>query len=168
MGVIRPPFFLLRDTVATKRELIEAAFAELGVSNEFDVSPDELTQALGKLNRLMATWTGRNIRIGYNPGTDIEAESGLGDTNQDAVLMNLALRLAPGIGKIPHPDLKRDARLAYLALLTKNVNLIPVQLPREMVSGAGNRRFSDRNYISPPDDPAETGSGGVIDGVDFA
>ncbi len=152
---------------ATKRDLIEAAFAELGVSNEFDVSPDELEQAVGKLNRLMATWTGRNIRIGYSPGTDIEAQSGVGDTNEDAVAMNLALRLAPGIGKVPHPDLKRDARLAYLALLTKNVTLIPVQLPRETPAGAGNRRFHDWSYISPPTDPAETGSGGVIDGVDF-
>ena len=66
--------------MSTRRELIDAAFAELGVSNEFDVSPDELVQALGKLNRLMATWTGRNIRIGYSPSTDIETESGIGDT----------------------------------------------------------------------------------------
>ncbi len=148
----------------TRRQLITTAFAELGVSNEFDVSPDELVRAIGNLNRLMTTWDGRSIRIGYSPGDGIDDETGIPQSAEDAVALNLALRLAPSIGKVPSPDLKRDARLAYLALLTRNVNLIPVQLPRETVAGAGNRRFHDRAYLQAPSDPAEIGSGGVIDG----
>ncbi len=151
----------------TRQQLVNAAFGDLGISNEFDVSPDELVGAIAKLNRLMATWTGRNIRIGYSPGTGANDPTGIPDVAEDAVAMNLALRLAPGIGKVPSPDLKRDARLAYLALLTQKVRLIPVQLPAEMPLGAGNRRFTRRNFISEPTEPAETGSGGVIDGVDF-
>lgn len=151
----------------TRRQLLTAAYGELGISNEFDVSPYELTQGVGKLNRMLATWTGRNIRIGYSPGTGLDDETGIPDVAQDTVAMNLALRLAPGVGKVPSTDLKRDARLAYLALLTNKVLLIPVQLPQEMPLGAGNRRFVDRRFVSPPTDPAETGAGGTIDGVDF-
>lgn len=151
----------------TRSELITAAFGELGVSNEFDVSPDELTQSLSKLNRMMAGWNARGLRVGYSAGSIIGDETGLVDAADEAVTLNLALRLAPGIGKVPSPDLKRDARLAYLALLTQRVRLIPVQLPAEMPAGAGNRRYTERVFISPPTDPAETGSGGTIDGVDF-
>ena len=151
----------------TRRDLIVAAYAELGISNEFDVSPDELVRAIGNLNRLMSTWNGRNLRVGYSPGTGLDEQTDIVNAANDAVILNLALRLSPGIGKMPHPDLKRDARLAYLALLTQQVRLIPVQLPAEMPAGAGNRRYRDRAYLLRPSDPAETGSGGVIDGVDL-
>jgi len=153
--------------MTTKRDIIEAAFSELGISNNFDVDPVELTAALGKLNGLMSAWNARNIRVGYVPGTDIDAESGIGDTAEEAVKLNLALRLCPGVGKVPSPDLKRDARLAYLALLTQTVEVIPVQLPSHTPAGAGNRRFTTRNFLQTPTAPVDVGSGGAIDGVDL-
>lgn len=151
----------------TRRQLLTRAYRCLGVSNEFDVSPDELTTGVEDMNMLMAAWTGRNIRIGYRPGTGLDDQTGIPDVAEGAVAMNLALRLAPSIGKAPSPDLKRDARLAYLALLTNKVRLTPVQLPQEMPLGAGNRRFVDRRFISPPTDPFDTGAGGTIDDVEF-
>jgi hypothetical protein len=150
----------------TRRELITGAYGELGISNEFDVSPDELTGAVTRLNSLMATWNARNLRVGYSPGTGLDEATGIVDAADDAVTLNLAIRLAPSVGKIPHPSLVVDARRAYLALLTQRVKLIPVQLPAEMPAGAGNRRYTDRVFVSPPSDPVETGSGGIIDGVD--
>lgn len=152
----------------TRSELISAAFGELGVSTDFDLSPDDLVAAVSKLNRLMSSWNAKGLRVGYSPGVAIGDETGIVDAADDAVTLNLAIRLAPGIGKVPHPSLVVDARRAYLALLTQRVHLIPVQLPAEMIAGAGNRRYRDRVFVSPPSDPAETGSGGTIDGVDFA
>lgn len=152
----------------TRRQLITAALGELGIANEFDVDPEELTSAVTKLNGMLASWNAKGLRVGYSPGSDIEGETGVPDAADDAVTLNLAIRLAPGIGKAPHPALVVDARRAYLALLTQRVKLIPVQLPAEMIAGAGNRRYSDRVFISPPSDPFETGNGGTIDGVDFA
>ncbi len=151
----------------TRRELITAAFGELGISNEFDVSPDELTGAVLKLNRMMSTWNAKGLRVGYSPGTAIDDQTGIVDAADDAVTLNLAIRLAPSVGKVPHPSLVVDARRAYLALMTQRVTLIPVQLPADMPAGAGNRRYSDRVFVRPPTDPAETGSGGTIDGVDI-
>lgn len=150
----------------TRQALVEAAYAELGVSNEFDVSPDEITRGVAVMNRMLATWHGRNIRIGYAIGTDPAGETGIGQTNEDPVAMNLALRLAPGIGKVPSLDLKREARLAYLALLTKKVRLIPVQQPAEMPAGAGNRRFSRRNFLQDPVVQLSAGSGDVVDDLE--
>ncbi len=149
----------------TRRQVVTRAFKKLGISNEFDVSPDELTGAVEELNSLMATWSGRNLRVGYSPGTGLDDETGIVDVADDAVAFNLAIRLAPDVGKVPHPDLKVDARRAYLALLTQRVRLMPVQLPAEMPAGAGNRRYSDRVFVASPSDPVETGSGGTIDGV---
>lgn len=151
----------------TRRELITGAFGELGVSNEFDVSPEEIIGGIEKLNRMLSAWNARGLRVGYSPGAGIDEQTGIVDGSDEAVTLNLALRLAPGIGKVPSPDLKRDARLALLALLTQRVRLIPVQLPAEMIAGAGNRRHTQRVFLSPPTDPLEIGSGGTIDGLEL-
>ena len=150
-----------------REELVRIGYRKLGISNEFDVSPDEIIEAIGDLNRMLAAWLGYGIRLGYAPGNGASEETGIPDVAQDAVAMNLALRLAPGIGKVPSPDLKRDARTAYLSLLAQKAVLIPVQLPATTVAGAGNRRYSRQNYIIPPTDPVSAGSGGTIDGVDI-
>lgn len=150
----------------TRQQLATSAYRELGISVDFDVTPDDLTAAFSALNRMMASkpaWR----RLGYSPGTGANDDTKLPDTAHDAVALNLAVRLAPGIGKVPHPDLKRDARMAFLGLLTQQVQLIPVQLPAEMPAGAGNRRFSHRAFLVPPSEPADNGAGGTIDEVDF-
>ena len=60
--------------MTTKRDLIAAALGELGMAEYiFDATPEELQDALGRLNRLAAGWDGTGIRVGYNFGSNMEA-----------------------------------------------------------------------------------------------
>lgn len=109
----------------TKRQLINKAFAELGLgSYALDAEPDELRDAMHQLDAMMGRWTGRGIvfdTVYPQPASldagDIDADSNVPSNATEAVYLNLALRIAPGFGKTPSPDTKRDARRAYSDLL---------------------------------------------------
>lgn len=129
----------------TKRELIEQAFGELALAgHEFDITPEEQQTALYRLDVLMATWEMRNIRLGYampaTPGaSDLDEDSGLPDSANEAAFMALAMRLAAGYGKSLSPDQRRIGREAFAPLLRAAAQPQSQQLPGGMPLGAGNR-----------------------------
>ena len=130
--------------MTTKQRLVQEALAEIGLSSyEFDLSADQLEQALFRLDAMLAEWGRRGIRIGFpipaSPGDSTAAtDTGLPDWCREAVISNLAVRLAPSYGKTVNPA-TAAAAVRSMAMLysdsAKPQELRPGMLP----SGAGNK-----------------------------
>ena len=155
----------------SKRQFVEAAFGEIGLAAYvFDASPQQLEAALKRLDALMADWNGRGIRLSYplhgDPEfSDIDAESNVPDYANEAIILNLALRLAPSYGKQVMPDTKINAKNAYNTMMARTALPMEQQLPESMPLGAGNKpwRVSYNEYVRPPIDHVLTGGEGKLE-----
>ena len=131
--------------MSTKQHLVESAYEELGLAGYvFDLEPEELETGLRRCDRLGAEWDALGIRIGYNiadhDGSSLNDESGVPDWAENAFVTNLALSIAPTIGKQPSPSTILAARRGLRALLIGNYEIPQMQMPRHMPIGTGNRR----------------------------
>lgn len=131
----------------TKKQLIGEAFAEIGLRNfEFDLSPEEQHSALKRLDSMVAGWEKDGVSIGYalpaGPDeSDIDADSGIDDTDAEAVYAALAVRLAPTYGKRPTPETKTAAADGYARLLIAAATPPEQRLRGGFPVGAGNRTY---------------------------
>lgn len=143
----------------TKRQLIDQAFSELGIAGyTFDIEPEEVQDALRRLDSMLATWRGKGINIGYAfpssaTASDPDDASGIPDSANEAVYLNLAIREAPGRGKQVSTDTRRAARDAYDSLLWMAAQPISQQLPNTLPRGAGNKPWgtTSRPFFGTPD-----------------
>jgi len=132
----------------TKRQLVEAAMAEIGLASyAFDLMPEQREAALRRLDSMMAEWNTRGLRLGYpipdNPAdSDIDDDSNIPDAAWEAVITNLAIRVAPSYGKVVSPETKSTARHALNTILSRASMPQEMKLP-SMPSGAGNKNFDD-------------------------
>lgn len=132
----------------TKRQLVEAAMAEIGLASyAFDLMPEQRELALRRLDSMMAEWNTRGLRLGYpvpdNPAdSDIDVDSNIPDAAWEAVITNLALRMAPSYGKQVNVETKITARHALNTILSRASMPPEMKLP-SMPSGAGNKTFDD-------------------------
>jgi len=146
----------------TKRQLITEAFAEIGLADYvFDLQPEQLQRALRRLDTMIKQWEAKNILVGYPiPGSPedslLDEETNLLQSAEEAVITNLAVRLAPAFGKQAMPETKVIAKNSYDALLNDTVTVIERQLPANMPMGQGNKpyRSTTGEFTSTPDDPA--------------
>lgn len=89
----------------TKGELVSAAMGEIGIAEyEFDITAEEITSGLQKLDAMLANWGARGLHLSYSlpataKGSDSADPSNIPDTAVEAVITNLAIRIAPGYGK---------------------------------------------------------------------
>jgi hypothetical protein len=156
----------------TKRQFVDAAFEEIGLASYvFDLTTEELASALRRLDAMMAQWNAKGIRLGY-PLPTLAANSSLfsnsevPDAANEAIILNLAIRLAPGYGKSVSPDTKISAKAAYTTLLGWTMDPTPQkQFPRTLPTGAGQTswRYNRDPYMPIPVDPLTTGGDGVLD-----
>lgn len=145
----------------TKRQFVTEAYTELGMADYvFDLQPEQLQSACRRLDAMLAEWNGRGIQIGFplvtSPeNTDLDTETGAPDWANEAIILNLAVKLAPMHGK------QINGAAAKLALSTVMVNATPdvrMQLPSDMPVGAGYKRTSypfkgeivDTSFIEEP------------------
>ena len=155
----------------SKRQFVEAAFAEIGMAGYvFDLQPQDLEQALRRLDAMMAEWNAKGIRLGYplpsSPQfSDINAESEVPDSANEAIITNLGMRLAAGYGKAVMPQTMMVAKQAYNTLLARATFPVQQQLPGTMPAGAGTKpwRVYDNPFIRPPVDPLQVGPDGVLE-----
>lgn len=157
----------------SKRQIIDAAFEEMALAGYvFDIDPDEKEAALRRLDSMMATWGGPGIgiRIGYNAtvdpkNSDPDQESGIPDWANEAVYLNLAIRLASGYGKNLPKSTTAPAKAAYDALLGAVYAQIPqVQPMGNLPIGAGYKlRRTPSPFVSPPVDRLTTGEDGLLE-----
>ncbi len=141
----------------TKRQIIEQAFEEIGLAAYvFDLQPEQVESARRKLDNMVAGWSSKNIQIGFPipanaDDSDIDDETHAPDYVVDAMIYNLAIRIAPSVGKQVLPDTRIAARSAYDNMLRKTVANPPqVKLYPMLPSGAGHK--SCNKFITNPQD----------------
>jgi len=155
----------------SKRQFVASAFEEIGLASyAFDLQPQQFESALRRLDAMMASWNALGIRLGYplpsSPQfSDIDAESEVPDSANEAIITNLAVKIAPGYGKQVMPDTKATAKETYNTLLSRAAAPLEQQLPGTMPSGAGNKpwRVYDDPFLRPPVDPVLAGQDGPIE-----
>jgi hypothetical protein len=155
----------------SKRQFVYAALEEIGLASYvFDLQPEQLQSALRRLDAMMGDWNGLGIRLGYPlPGSpqdsDLDEPSLVPDNANEAIITNLAIRLAPSYGKTVSPDTKVVGKNAYNVLLSRAALPFEQQLPSTMPAGAGNKpwRVYDNPFIRPPVDPLLAGQDGAIE-----
>lgn len=136
----------------TKKQLIDYAFNELGLSSyTYDMMPEQFEIALNKLDAMIALWNSTGVNIGYNLSdintSNINQYSGLPDFINEAVYLNLAIKLAPSYGKVLSQDTKVSAKLAYNQALNNLVTVIPMQRDAFTIAGAGNRHYGNNLFL---------------------
>lgn len=154
----------------TKRQFVTQAFEEIGLAAYvFDLQPEQLQAALRRLDAMMARWNAVGVRLGYpipsSPeNSDLDEETNVPDSANEAIYTNLAIKIAPTVGKAVSSETKASAKMAYDTLVM--ISAIPpeMQLPGDMPSGAGNKpwRF-DETFLPDPTDPLLAGNDGEID-----
>lgn len=154
----------------SKRQFVAAAFEEIGLASYvFDLQPEQLQSAMRRLDAMIADWNGKGIRLGYPlPGSpqdsDLDEPTLVPDSANQAIITNLAIRIAPGYGKVLMPETKAVAKDSYNTLLQRATMPPEQQLPATMPAGAGNKpwRVYDNPFIRPPVDPVDAGPDGPL------
>lgn len=153
----------------TKAQIIEQAYSVLGLGNyAFDTSAEERQNAVRMLDSMMATWDADGIRVSYHKGAseaDLGADSGLPDWANEAVYMNLAIRLGQSLGKQIHPSTYANAK-SSLGTIQRRTTYIPQRTPNwhNMPAGAGNRRHGWQSpFLSPEPEVLEVGPDGPLE-----
>lgn len=155
----------------SKRQFVQAAFEEIGLASYvFDLQPDQLQSALSRLDAMIANWNGKGIRIGYplpnSPQySDLDEPSEVPDSANEAIITNLAIRIAPAYGKTLSQNTQATAKDSYNTLLQRATFPMQQQLPSSLPSGAGNKPWRTYNnpFIRPPISHVDAGTDGAIE-----
>lgn len=156
----------------TRRQIIDLALTELGLSPEFyDVTPGQYQNAMTRLDVMVANWQSNSIRIGYNmPATagagDLDDDTGVPDTSIEALSIGLALRIAPSFGKQVSAETHDAFSDGWKNLLQNATSGIPqMQMPKTLPLGAGTKpwRLAQNPFAYPPQARIQGGSDDVIE-----
>ena len=147
----------------TKDEIITAAMTEMGIADyEFDITVEEKQTALRRLDMMMAEWGTRGLRLSYPlSASTLDEASNIPDIALEAVVTNLAIRLAPSYGKTLSLDTKVIARKTLTTLYGKYNNPPQVQFP-QMPRGAGYKATNNR-FTEVPESPLAVGKDSELD-----
>jgi hypothetical protein len=155
----------------TKQQFINDAFDEIGLATyNFDLQPEQLQSSLRKLDRMMATWNGKGIQLSYpipsSPENSmLDEETNVPDSANEAIALNLAIRIAPAFGKQVSRELKASAKEAYQVLLLRAIKPVEQQIT-DLPRGAGNKpwRYDSSEFLDEANtDPLKIGEGGNLD-----
>lgn len=114
----------------TKGEIVIAALSQLGIADyEFDISDEEISSGVLRLDAMMSMWSSKSIRVPYNYVGGSDDNSGLPNTTIEAVISNLAIRLGASYGKQIPPDVRSIAKSGLNAILSESTR------PRERQLG---------------------------------
>lgn len=136
----------------SKKQFAEKAFEKIGMAAYvYDLQPNQILGAVQDMDNMVAQWNQNGINIAYpvnnTPTPDIDAQTGVPDSANLAVYMNLAKLIAPGFGKILAPLFLALANESYASLLNWASMPIPqMSLPGRMPIGAGNKYWNSISY----------------------
>ena len=156
----------------TKRQFVTAAFQEIGLADYvFDLQPEDLQNAVRRLDSMLAEWNGKGIRISFplpsSPElTDLDTESNVPDYANEAIITGLAVRIAPSYGKQVSRESKIIARQAYNTVLQRSTTPPQMQFPSQLPRGAGQKpwRYGNSNpFFGTPADPVQVGPDGDLE-----
>ena len=141
----------------TKGELVHSALNEIGIADyDFDIAPEQTESGLRRLDSMMAEFNARGVRLGYPipntaNGSELSQDSNIPDSAWEAVITNLAIRIAPSYGKMVSPDTKITAKKSLNTLYRISSHPGEMQL-NVLPRGAGYKAI-DRPFTPPPIDP---------------
>lgn len=155
----------------TKRQFVNEAFTEIGLAVYiYDLESEQLQSALRRLDSMMATWNGKGIRLGYplpsSPeNSDLDEETNVPDSANQAIYTNLGLIIAPGFGKTVSSRTEVIAKDSLNVLMARAAKPAEKQFPSTLPSGAGNKPYRDTNneYMNTPKDPLLVGQDGELE-----
>ena len=155
----------------TKRQFIAQAFEEIGLASYiYDLEPEQLQSAARRMDVMLANWNGQGIRIGYPIATnpediDIDTETNVPDSANQAIIANLAIILAPSFGKMVSPETKRAAKSGYDTLVARGQAPTTKRMPQGWPKGAGYKswRNNQRPFTPEPAEEIENGTDSVLD-----
>lgn len=154
----------------TKGQFVNAAFEEIGMATYvFDLDADQLQGALRRLDAMMASWNAKGIRLAYplpsSPdNSDLSDPTNVPDSANEAIFTNLAIKIAPGYGKVVSADTKMTAKQSLQTLMSRAAYPMEKQLPSTMPSGAGNKPWRyDDPYLAEPIEPLLAGQDSEIE-----
>jgi hypothetical protein len=151
----------------TKRQFIEAAFEEIGLAAyTFDLQPEQIESALRRLDAMMATWDNKGLKLSYpipyNPeNSNLDDVTDVPVFANEAIILALAVRIAPSYGKQVSPDTKAAAKSAYDALMSLAAYPREKQLPQSMPAGAGYKNWDQVFLEVPNTDPIQNTNNGL-------
>ena len=151
----------------TKGQIVSEALTEIGIAEyEFDVGPEEKRTALRRLDMMMADWNARGLRLSYplpfgSTDGSLSDDSNIPDIALEAVVLNLACRLAPSYGKMLSMDTKVLARKAMTTLQAIYAKPSEQRFP-QMPKGAGYKHTEWR-FTKEPTDPLAVGDDSELD-----
>lgn len=156
--------------MTTRRDIIYQAYGELGLAEyNFDISPEELGTARRRLDSMMAQWE-TIVSIGYympsNPDdSDVDDETNLAQGVVDAAALNLAIQLAPGLGKTPSALTMVGAKNGKNAVLAQYAVIPRKQYSGNLPVGSGNKPLPGWNgYFRPKKVVTVTENGAALQG----
>jgi hypothetical protein len=150
----------------TKFHLIKSAFSEIGIANyEFDLSAEEVNDALDRLDDLMRSWEARGVSLGWPlTSSPDDSESGqevtVPDVAMRAIRTNLAIELAPMYGKLVSPHTMATAKSSYNTMLAALKPPPEKGFPSTTPSGAGNSRWWSGSFL-PDTEALDVNSGNI-------
>lgn len=141
----------------TKRQLVEQAYTECALNGwELDITPEEKSVALTRLDMLMNELEGRGLALDYNfpvalGGGDLDEILGCDDQAFYALAVLLAERIAPTMGKVQSLASRQALESAMKALRAMATVLVPsMQFANGTPWGSGNRPWATRYAYVPP------------------
>ena len=152
----------------SKREFVIAALTELGIaaSSGFQIQADELVSACNRLDAMMAEWDAGGIHIGYPidvpVSTDLDATTSVYPYAVEAVVTNLAIKLAPSYGKSPSPDTKATAKSSKATVIMRMTTPSSLQFPDTLPSGAGNKPDVASTFLPGPTETIDVADEGAL------
>lgn len=157
----------------TKRDYVNQAFQEIGLAEYiYDLLPEQEQTVLRRLDAMMAGWNSKGIRLGWplpsSPdNSDIEQDTQTPDVANEAIYLNLAVRIAPMFGKTVSPETKINAKDAYIELIGKfAAPPIEMQFPSTLPRGQGSKPWrtgTSSPFVTPPTDPLQAGEDELIE-----
>lgn len=139
----------------SKLDIIGAALAEIGLAGYvFDATPQEKQDFLSRLDAMMASWADDGIVTGYVVEDDPSADTITGSSNiaakyVRAVILNLAVDMAPGYGKQVMPQTAVGASKGYSLALRAGTPPIKGVNTTAVPAGAGHK-YSSPQIITLP------------------
>lgn len=140
----------------TKSDVVKKAYEEIGMgAYAYDLEPEQLQSACERLDSMVSSW-GAVLSFNYplhadNKDAMLNEKLNVPDVAIEALYTNLAISLAPTVGKTVSRETLARAKQSKAALYTHNAKFVERTLPSTMPLGAGNKpwRYGGSPFITP-------------------
>ena len=135
--------------------IIDALQEIMVAATEQPVQPVEMSNAMRYLNRMMASWEGEGIAIGFTPILSSGDLVTIPATANEGVVFNLALKLAPQYDVLITPHQSKNAKEAKDSIRNLAIDVGSAHYQDTLPIGSGNEYQGYNEYHFYPGREAE-------------